>query len=213
MQYIFFYSALIYGSGSLCGLLTATGSFWWLLLAPLFGKGTWSWRSWAVLCLGAAGVGLAVYSPADPSANAPLGVILMLVATLCGALAVLFFGKVKPTMETKTATGFSLFLGGLGLCCIGAPAIPSSPVLFPPSVIGITLYLALVSATAFSIWNELSTRYPVALLATYRFMIPIMGVILSIVFIPEDQFTVWILAGTSVIAVAMFLATRLNPKK
>jgi len=213
LQYIFFYTALVYGSGSLNSLMTASGSFWWLLLAPLFGKAAWGgWKVWGILLLGALGVSIAVYSPQDPSKNAPLSILIMLLANLCGTLAILFFGKVKPTMSTRVATGISLLTGGLGLCLIGSPVIGSTTKLFPPSVITTTLYLSIVSAIAFSIWNELSTRYPVALLATYRFLIPISGVLLSITFIPEDSFNLMILIGTSIVAIAMVLATKLSPK-
>ena len=209
-QYIFFYWALIYGSGSLCALLTATGSFWWILLAPFFGAASWGgWRVWGVLLLGAVGVALAVYSPSDPSRSAPLGIGLMLCATLSGSLAVLLFGKVKPTMNAMPATGVSLFIGGLCLCGVGAPAIGDSAVLFTSPVMGCTVYLAMVSATAFTIWNELSTRYPIALLATYRFMIPIVGLGLSVLFIPEESLTMLVVFGACTVALAMALANRL----
>jgi len=211
LQYTLFYTALVYGSGSLNSLMTASGSFWWLILAPLFGKAVWGgWKVWAILFLGAIAVGTAVYAPQDSSTNAALSIAIMLCANLCGTLAVLFFGKIKPTMYTPTATGISLFMGGLGLCLIGTPVFKQTAQLFTPHVITMTLYLALVSATAFTIWNELSTRYPVSLLATYRFLIPISGVLLSINFIPEEQLNLMTLIGTSIVAIAMTLATKLN---
>ncbi len=208
-QYIFFYLALLYGSGSLCALMTATGSFLWLLLAPLFNRGSWGgWKVWGILTLGSIGVGLAVYAPSDTSVNAPLCILLMLLANLCGTLAILLFGKIRPTMTAKASSGFGLFIGGLGLCLLGSPALPDTPQLFTPPVIGITVYLALVSAISFTVWNDLSTRYPISLLATYRFIIPIAGVILSVLFIPEDHFSLWILLGTIIVALAMYLASK-----
>ena len=213
LQYVLFYTAILFGSGSLCSLMTASGSFWWLLLAPFFGKATWGgWKVWGIIIIGAMGVGLAVYSPEDSSRNAILAVGLMLAANLCGSLAVLIFGKVKLTMSTRSATGYSLFIGGLGLCALGSPAAGDTPVLFDTQVTVITIYLAFVSATSFTIWNELSTRYSVSLLATYRFLIPISGVILSVIFIPQDQLSLWIVIGTALVATAMLLATRLNSK-
>ncbi len=214
LQYIFFYLALSLASSSLCSLMSASGSFWWLLLAPLFGKAEWGkgWKVWGILVLGALGVSMAVYSPGDPSFNPLLGVAVMLLATLCGTLAVLLFSKIKPTMKARTATGFSLFSGGVALCMIGLPAMPDSPALFSPPVILITLYLAFVSATAFSVWYELSTRYPVSLLASLRFMIPISGVLLSVAFIQSEKLSVWIMIGTMIVSFTMVLAVRLHGK-
>ena len=211
LQYILFYTALVYSSGSLASLMTASGSFWWLLLAPLFGRSGWGgWKVWGILCLGAIGVGLVVYSPNDISTNPVLGMIIMLSANLCGALAVLIFGKVKATMGARTATGYSLFSGGIGLCLVALSAIPQSRQMFSPPVIIITLFLAFVSAAAFSIWNELSTRYEVSLLATYRFMIPVVGVMLSVIFIDGETFSWSIVVGAVLVIVAMIMSQRLR---
>lgn len=213
-QYLLFYTALAFASGSLCSLMTASGSFWWLLLAPLFGKAVWGgWKVWGILLIGAIGVGFAVYSPSDVSVRPMVGIGIMLLANLGGALAVLIFGKVKGTMGSRAATGFSLFLGGLGLCICGSSAITETRVLFSKEVICITLYLSCVSAVAFSLWNELTTRYSVSLLATYRFTIPIMGVTLSVLILEKEHFTSSILTGAGMVALAMYFAQRMNSRK
>jgi len=155
-------------------------------------------------------VGFVVYSPNDISANPVLGVIIMLGANLCGAIAVLIFGKVKATMGARAATGYSLFTGGVGLCLVGVSAAAQSLELFTPPVIAITLFLAFVSAAAFTFWNELSTRYDVSLLATYRFMIPVVGVILSVIFIDGESFSIFIIVGAALVIVAMILSQRLK---
>jgi len=210
-QYILFYMALAFASGSLCSLMTASGSFWWLLLAPLFGRAVWGgWRVWAILLVGACGVALAVYSPGDVSESPLLGVGIMLLANFGAAIAILVFGQVKETMGAKAATGFSLFFGGLGLCALGAKGAVQSGEMFSPIVMGITVYLAFVSAAAFTLWNELSTRFPVSLLATYRFMIPIFGVSLSVLILDGESFNGWILGGAGLVVLAMVLAQRLN---
>jgi len=129
---------------------------------------------------------------------------------LGAAIAVLVFGKVKETMGAKAGTGFSLLLGGLGLCVLGASAAGQSGEIFSAKVIGINLYLSFVSAASFTLWNELSTRFPVSLLATYRFMIPIFGVSLSVLILEEESFNAWIVGGAGLVVVAMVLAQRLN---
>jgi len=209
LQYVLFYTALSYVSGSLGALLTASGSFLWLLLAPMFGHSVKGGRKvWLILSLGALGVGLAVYSPSDASVAPFVGISLLLLANLCGVFAILTFGKVKKTMDARASTGYALLLGGLVLCLLGSPVATESRTLFSSFVCAMTLYLACVSAMAFALWYELSTRYSLALLATFRLMIPIMGVLLSILFLEGETFTLSILGGAFIVCVAMYLSQK-----
>jgi len=188
IQYLFFYSALALSSAVLGSLLTASGSFWWLLLAPLILHSPWPNRKqWFLLSIGAIGVVLAVYRPGAGSGNVPLGTLFYCIATLSGASALIIFQKVSLTMGARAATGFSLFFGGLLLGLCGIQAWPDLPLLFPPRVIFLTLYLAFVSAAGFGLWNYLTQLFPVNLLAGYRFLIPICAVTLSTLFVPGES--------------------------
>jgi drug/metabolite transporter (DMT)-like permease len=95
------------------------------------------------------------------------------------------FGALQKTIGARAATGFSLFGGGLGLLLAGAPSFSKAALLMPPAAIGKTVWLAFVSAAAFAQWNHLSTRHPVPLLAGYRFLIPLMATIESMIFLGE----------------------------
>ena len=92
-QYVFFYWGLDLSSGALASLLVASGSFWWVILAPRFGHSpSLSGNQWLVLGAGAVGVTMAVYSSPDASAgsNPRLGTIALLGASLFGAIGLLF---------------------------------------------------------------------------------------------------------------------------
>jgi len=180
LQYICFYSALAVSSAVLGSLLASTGSFWWLLLAPLILKSPFPNRKqWCLFLLGAIGVAIAVYDPGNGAGNVTLGVILFLCSTFCGALAITIYQKVTPTMGARAATGFSLFIGGCLLVLTGFSAWHQVLDLLSPTVIMLTLYLAVVSAIGFGLWNYLSQLFPVHLLAGYRFFIPVCAVIES----------------------------------
>lgn len=209
IQYVFFYQAVAVSSGSLAALLVATGSFWWMLLAPLLQKTPWpTHRQWFGLALGGLGVTLAVYAPGAGAGNPFLGALFMLTATASGALAVITFQKIKPTMSAVNATGLSLFLGGLGLAAIGIPALSTLPQMFAGPVIPATLWLAFVSAAAFSIWNHLTTLFPVTLLASYRFLIPVCGVLESLLFISTESAGWGLLLGGTLVIASMLIARR-----
>jgi drug/metabolite transporter (DMT)-like permease len=209
IQYIFFYQSVAVSSASLTALLVATGSFWWMLLAPMIQKTPWPTRTqWTGLALGGLGVCLAIYQPGAGAGNPLLGGIFMLTATASGALAVILFSHLKPTMSAKNATGISLLLGGLGLAALGAPAIPQITYLLDGKVILATLWLAFVSATAFSLWNYLSTLFPVTLLASYRFLIPICGVLEALILLKSESPGWGLVTGGSLVVISMLIARR-----
>ncbi|MGJ8725857.1 MAG: DMT family transporter [Roseibacillus sp.] len=214
-QYLFFYFALSLATGSLTSLVVSTGSFWWLLLAPLILKTPWpSRRQLLAIVVGAVGVSIATYNPGSKDPGSILGVLCMLAATLLGALGVITFSKLKPTIGPRAGTGFSLFAGGLLLLLIGAASFADASVLLTPKIIVLTLWLAFVSAAAFSLWNHLSTLHPVNLLASYRFLIPVCGIIESLLFIPGEKATPGLFLG-GILVVASLLAAQLlsQPEK
>ena len=187
-QYLFFYLGLAVSGASLAALLNALGSFWWVLLAPLILKtGRLTWRQWWVLGTGAIGVTLAVYAPGAGAGNPWLGAIYLALASLAGALAVISFQFIRPTMGARAATGWSLSMGGAGLFLVGLPALGQMLDIFDLKVVLLTAYLAFVSAAAFSLWNHMTTLYPVHVLATYRFLIPLCGVVESFLVLRQER--------------------------
>lgn len=208
VQYIFFYLALSLSSGSLVALLSSTGSIWWMLLAPMMLGAAWpKLRQWCVLMLGAVGVALAVYAPGAGAGEPVLGVSCVLVSTLAGAVGVIVFTKIKPTMGARAATGFGLLLGGVSLSLLGAPSWGKILLLFDAYVLAMTGWLVLVSATAFALWNHLSTIYPVPLLASCRFLIPVFGVSLSLLLLPDESAGWGLVVGGVLVIGSMLYAT------
>lgn len=210
-QYVCFYLGLSLASGALAALLVSTGSFWWVLLAPLLLKTSRTTKlQWLVLAVGAAGVSLAVYAPGVTSGNPRIGAVLILLANLFGALGIIVFQFVRKTMGARAGTGFSLFLGGVVFLILGWPAWTEAGVLFDGYVLKLTAWLAFVSAAAFSLWNHLSGLYPVQLLATFRFLIPVAGVVESLILLEGERLSWGMLIGGTLVIVAMILAPRVQ---
>lgn len=185
-QYLLFYLGVAVASGSLAGLLSSLGSFWWMVLGPLVGGLPWPRPSqWLAVAAGGVGVALAVASPGAGSGNPWLGTVLLVGSTGLGTLGLVQFAKLRETIGARSATGFSLLGGGLALLLSGAGAFPDAVRLMPPAAILLTLWLAFVSAAAFSLWNHLSTRHPMPLLAGYRFLIPLAATLESMLFLGE----------------------------
>ena len=214
LQYLFLYKALAISGSSLTALLVATGSFWWMLLAPLIQKTPWPTPlQWLGLLVGGLGVTLAIYRPGSGASQPILGGFLMLAATASGAIGLITFARIKPTMSAMNATGFSLFTGGLVLILAGAHSLQSIPQMFDLPVILAATWLALVSASAFSMWNHLFTIFPVTLLASYRFLLPICGVIEPLLFLRSESPGWGLLFGGSLVVLSMLLAKRTTVHK
>lgn len=208
-QYLFFYLAMAVASGSLAGLLTSTGSFWWMILAPFLLKVSWPTRGqWVALLVGALGITLATAAPGAGAGDPVLGSILMLAATGFGALGLIQFSRLRETIGPRAATGWSLLGGGLMLLMIGLSAFGQAGDLLSIPVIVLTLWLALVSAAAFSLWNHLSTRHPVPLLAGYRFLIPLCGMVESLLFLEAETAGWGLMVGGALVVASLVMVQR-----
>ncbi len=213
IQYVFFYSALAVSSSVLGGLLTSMGSFWWLLLAPILLKTAWPTKvQWSLFMFGAAGVIFAIYSPGAGSGNLLLGVPLFLGSTFSGALAIIVYQKMTPYAGPRSITGFGLFTGGILLILIGIPSWEFLPLMLNTKVIILTLYLAMVSAIGFGIWNYLSQLFPVNLLAGYRFLIPICAVTEATIFVKGEAPGMGIIIGGMMIIFSIISLNKLKEK-
>lgn len=205
LQYLLFYTSMTVASGTLGAMLTVSGNFFWVILAPMLLGSPWPRPiQWLMLVLGAAGVIWAVAAPGAEAGNPVLGAALFLGASFCGSLALIVVQSLKEHISMRAATGLSLFGGGVALLLSAAPAWHHLPTLFAhPGIIAVTIYMAFVSASAFSLWNWLTTKFPVNLLAAYRFFIPVSGVTLSTLFIPGETPGAGIIGGGILVLLAV----------
>ncbi len=189
LQYVLFYTSMNYASGTLGSLLTVSGNFFWVILSPLLLKSPWPRPAqWMLLVTGAVGVIWAVAAPGAGAGRPVIGALFFLGATFCGALALIILQSLRKHIPTNNATCLSLLGGGIALLLTAFPAWGQFTALFSHrDVLYATLYLAGVSAVGFSVWNYLTTLFAVNVLAAYRFVIPIAGIILSTLFIPGES--------------------------
>lgn len=196
IQYCFFYTGMAISSGVLGALLVACGSCWWILLGPiLLGTPHASRRDWQALGICAVGIVLAVWAPGAGSGRVLLGSLCFLIASLAGALALITMRPLSESLDARSATGFSLFFGGLLLLGAGAAGAPAFVASLTPTIVLYTLALAFISAVSFSIWNRLAHQHSINLLANYRFLIPLSGAVQSTLFIQSEFPGPGLLAG------------------
>lgn len=190
LQYVFFYRGMGIASGVLGSILIGFGSIWWLILSPVILKVAWPDRSqWFAVAASFSGASIAVFSPdAALSGGQPiLGALLFLSAALSGALAAISVNYLPAGFPVPVATGISLAGGGFILLALGWESLPTVAAMMQLDIALVTIWLALVSAVAFSIWNSLILKHSIHQLAQFRFLIPLSGVIQSALLIPGES--------------------------
>lgn len=189
IQYVFFYIGCANTSGTKVTIASSTGAFISILFSALiFRQERLTVRKIFGCMLGFAGVVLVNLSP---GAGLDLDMSLMgegfIIISTCAfamssALSKLFSRTENPVM----LCGYQFVLGGgvmilAGLALGGRLAYPGG------SGIALVLYLAMVSAVAFSI-NSLLMKYnPVSRVSVFGFLNPIFGVTLSILILNESS--------------------------
>ena len=118
--------------------------------------------------------------------------------------------QIAPLVGVREVTALSLFIGGLMLCVAGS--YETGPFLADYSwrILGVTVYLAVLSATAFTVWNRLIQLYSVNVMSAFRFLIPLCGVIESTLFLRNETIGIGIVVGGSILIGSLYMMGRLE---
>ena len=89
-HYLFFYVGVHVSSGSLAALLASTGSFWWLILAPLILKTPFPNRKqWLAIAIGAIALSIAIYKPGTGAGKPWLGALMIISGNLSATIGII----------------------------------------------------------------------------------------------------------------------------
>ncbi|MGD0755193.1 MAG: DMT family transporter [Bacteroidales bacterium] len=139
-----------------------------------------------------------------------LGVLMILVGNIATAT-----GNVIVSLKSKGINPFvlsssSMFIGGVILYLISIPVESRTQGHFPPEYWLSLLWLSFMAASAFSIWFKLLQRPEVRVseLNLWKFIIPVVGAILSWLLIP-DEYPEWLtILGMIIITVSLIMFYR-----
>lgn len=109
--------------------------------------------------------------------------LLSMFAGACSAGAIKRFGQKESPVALS---GWQFMLGGAIMAAVGfAMGGRLNPVSLGAPVV--LLYLAALSAVAYTMWSVLLKHNPVSRIAVFMFLQPIFGVLLSLILYPETQ--------------------------
>ncbi len=187
-QYFFFYIGVAHTSGVKGGIITGLGNFIAILLACLiFRNERMTGRKMLGCILGFAGV--VVINLMGNSLDMGFTLIgegFVLIAQLAYGMSTVLIHIFSKKVSPVVLSGTQFFIGGILLVIIG---VCMGGHLSHMSAMGavLILYLALVSAVAYTLWSVLLTYNDVSKVAIFGFVNPLCSVILSAFVLGEVQ--------------------------
>lgn len=212
LQYFFFYNGLANTSGMKGAILTASGTFFTVLLAHFFYvNDRMNWQKVIGLIAGFSGVVLANWGQGFQFSFQFTGEGYMILSALMGAIGMILAKELAIGIHPFALTGWQLTFGSLMMLIVGLPQLSENALVFTPLGTGLLLYSALLSAVAFALWYSLLKYNKAGEVSIYKFATPVSGAILSALFIPSEKLTVYIIGAMILVALG-FIAVNYQTK-
>lgn len=165
-------------------------------------------RQTAAIALGVIGVGIIAIAskPWNPAGLRELGgMTLISVGMIAGQLSNILVARHRGQFNPVLVNGAQMLVGGTVLFAI-AMLVEGPPQGLPPMrFYPILLWLAVISAVGFSIWFWLLRKVKVSRLNMWKFLIPVFGVTLSWVLLPNESPDVSTVCGMVFVAAAVLM--------
>lgn len=188
LQYVFFYTALAHTSGVRGSIINAAGNFFSIILAAFvfrYEKLTVQKTVGSILGF----MGVVLITTGGRFTNSPFtlaGEGAMILASFSSAIAANLIKKYSRYEDPVVLSGWQFFLGGLimtaGGLAAGGRLTPTGPEAFI-----LILYMGFISAGAYTMWSVLLKYNDVSRIVILGFMNPVLGVLLSAVFLNEGS--------------------------
>lgn len=214
LQYIFFYIGLSNTTGVKGSIMNATGTFFSVILAHyIYKNDRLNFHKLFGCIIGFLGVMLVNFSADLLNFSFSFnGEGLVTFAALIFSGAAIYGKKLSQTIDVMVVTGYSLFIGGLMLTLIGTAAGGRVEHFTIPSTL-LLIYMAILSAAAFSLWTLLLKYNKVGPISMYSFLTPIFGAILSSIFLGENVFEIKNLVALALVCFGIWMVNKEKPYK
>lgn len=179
IQYIFFYMGLAKASGVNASIIEGTNVFVAVIIAGLiFHQEKITTRKIVGCLIGFAGVVFINLAGGSVGAMSFLGEGFIFLSTIAYAFSSVIMKNYSKTENPVMLSGYQFVAGGV-IMVIAGLVMGGHLNRFSTPAVGMLLWLAFVSAMAYSLWGILLKYNPVSRVAVFGFMNPVFGVILS----------------------------------
>ena len=203
-QYLFTYIGIGFTTGANTSIITACASFLTVLGAAVFFRTDRLTVLKILGCvLGFGGV-LVINGAGGFALQTLFGDSFIFLSTVFAAAGNLLAKKITVGRSPVTVTAWQLLFGGALLCAAGL-ACGGRLNLTSGTGVLILLWLAFVSAAAFTVWTALLKLHPASQISVFNLLVPIFGTVLSGLLLGENIFKIETLLALVLIAAGILL--------
>ena len=187
LQYIFFYIGLSNTTGVKGAIMNSMGTFFSVILAHyIYINDKLSLRKVMGCIIGFLGIMLVNFSMDLLNFSFTLsGEGFVIIAAFIFSASAIYGKKLTQSIDVMVVTGYNLFIGGILLAIIGL-TFGGKVTHFTAASSALLIYMAILSAAAFSLWTLLLKYNKVGAVSVFNFLIPIFGAMLSSIFLGES---------------------------
>lgn len=210
LQYLFFYIGLAHTSGVKASIMEGVNVFIAILVASLiFHQEKLTARKMIGCVIGFAGVVLVNINGSGMDANFSLfGEGFIFLSTVAYAFSSVFLKRYSKEDNPVMLSGYQFVVGGIIMIICGKLAGGHISDFDAPAI-GMLIWLAMVSAVAYSLWGILLKYNPVSRVAVFGFMNPVFGVLLSAWLLAEkDAVGVNCLVSLVMVCIGIYVVNR-----
>ncbi len=214
-SYVLYYIGMAHTSGVKGSILITLSVFLVALAAHfMFPSDRLSWKKGIGLLLGFAGVIAANITllGEETFVFSVQGEGFILLHCVLGVVCTVLVRKYGGGTDIVRVSGAQLLIGGLMLIATGYAGAPQG-VVFNAAALLLLLYMAVLSAVAFTLWFVLLKYHKASLLEQYKFAIPLFGALLSVLLVPGEHIGPEILAAVALVTAGTIIVNREGKKR
>lgn len=204
IQYLFFYIGMAHTSGVKASIVEASNVFLAILVANLiFHQEKLTFSKILGCVIGFAGVILINLTGSGLEGGMTMtGEGFILLSAAAYAVSSVLIKRFSVYENPVVISGYQFMIGGLIMIVVGLAGGGSLHPTSPASAL-MMLYMALISAVAYTIWGILLKYNPVSRVAVFGFMNPVFGVVLSALLLKEGSQIPFLQCAVSLVLVCL----------
>lgn len=185
LQYVFFYIGLANTSGTKGSIINSTSTFFALLFSCLvFRQERLNIQKIIGCVIGFAGVVIVNFSTGSQSGISFFGEGFILFSAASYAVSSVLIKRFSQSENPVTLSGWQFIFGGMIMTLVGLIFGGNLTSVSPKGVL-LVLYLAFLSAAAYTLWGILLKYNEVSKIAVFGFMTPVFGCLFSALLLGE----------------------------
>jgi drug/metabolite transporter (DMT)-like permease len=207
LQYFFFYNGLANTTGVKSSIISTSGIFMTVIASHFVYKNDrLNFKKSLGIILGFLGVLVVNLNRGElNTAFLFTGEGFLIISAAISAAASFLAKKLTGNLNALIVTAWQMFMGSLILFFVSSTGSGFSRLSFSPFTLILLFYLAFISAAAFSLWYTLIKYNALGFVTIYKFMIPVSGVFLSSLLLPDESINLIIISAMLMVSLGIII--------